>query len=101
MSESRITAEQTTARWLTENTVSWSLEVNPERLVYAARRDYLVDQASMLDDDPPENLEALVAADNLYEARAYPTSAVGFVIVHETTLESALARLAEDCGWEA
>lgn len=81
--------------WLTEHSIAWSLEVNPERHTYEDRREYLISMARLLDDDPPEDIDALVAAPNLYALRAYPSTPTGFFDLHATSREDAFRQMRE------
>jgi hypothetical protein len=84
------------AEWLTDNTVAWSLEVDPHRLDYETKHDYMRDKDIALDGiyyDP-----VILLDDHLYEARAYPVTPVGFVIVWGSTPESTLVKLCEAVG---
>lgn len=76
--------------WLDENAVTWSIEVNPERAVYEPRAEYL----DYIDAEEPR--EPLLAAPNLYDVRAYPSTPVGFVRTCDTNLADAVRRLREE-----
>lgn len=80
-------------RWLSEHTVSWSLECDPEHLIYQDRADYLDEFDWRREDAERAGLDNLLTTDHMYEARAYPTSAVGFVLVFGTTAHEALTAL--------
>lgn len=75
--------------WLTENTLTWSLEINPERTVYEPRSEYLAHTIP----DENDNVRGLVEAPAMFEVRAYPTTPIGFVQIRDTTADRAIKRL--------
>lgn len=79
--------------WLDTNTHTWSINAQPHREYYLAVEQYLRDQAGLLGD--PDDLPdpAVLASESLYEARAYPSTPVGFVFTYGTTATAALTAL--------
>jgi hypothetical protein len=89
-----VTVEELVA-WLDANTLAWSVEVNEHKLYYDSAAERLARMRSLdiFEEDDPQ--EAMVAADRIVEARAYPTTPVGFVQVADVTVEAALRRLVD------
>ena len=71
------------------------LDVNQHKAYYQKLDEYLNEHERKNDIDPKE-LEAMLAADTMYELQFYPSTPVGFYVVYGLTLESVLAQ-AEKC----
>lgn len=81
-------------QWLTDNTLNWSLEVDPEKACYESREDYLAHRED-LDDVLVEQPEVLTA-EHMFAVQVYPYTPIGFYVVYGTTAEEALRLACED-----
>ena len=72
---------------------AFSIECNPHREDYRSVREYFafMDEIDASRDCEPEDMEAMVAADMIWEVRWYPSTPIGFCIVAAATLERAWA----------
>lgn len=79
----------TDAAWLTENTLSWTLEMDPHATLYEGRETYLRERL-----DEEATVQAVLghaeSAGHLWEIRCYPETPVGFLIAYGGTAADAV-----------
>lgn len=83
--------------WLNDNTVEWSLEVNPHNGYYESKHDYLTRRGM----EPEKHYvsiseEELGNAKNLYVVQVYPSTPVTFYLCYHIDLHKALIET-KDC----